>query len=245
MVVDAQRPRLELFRHDRPVVIGHRGAPVLAPENTLASFEAAVSVGADAVELDVGEGLLIGHSKREVPEQPLTFDDALAFVRAHDVAVLVDLKHAGIEREVAEAVRRHGLLERAFVSTTSPLWLRRLASVEPALTRSISYPNDRYRISRFAWPSPAAAASSAAARLAMPLRVPLLLWSARATVLTLHHRVVSEAVVRAARQRGAAVVAWTVNDAAQVTRLGRLGVDGIVTDDPQMALSALATMDRL
>lgn len=232
-----------IFRDDRPLVIGHRGAPALAPENTLASFEAAVSVGADAIELDVGPGLVIAHSRREIPEHPLAFDDALELVQASGAAVLIDLKCARIERDVAEAVRRHGLLERAFVSSTSPFWLRRLASVEPALTRSISYPNDRLHVSRFAWPSPVAAACSAAARRLMPARVPLLLSSARATVLTLHWRLVSEAVVEAAHKRGAALVAWTVNDPGEVARLGRLGVDGVVTDDPKMALSALATME--
>lgn len=35
------------------IVIGHRGAPALAPENTLASIKAAVNAGADMVEFDV------------------------------------------------------------------------------------------------------------------------------------------------------------------------------------------------
>ena len=36
-----------------PRIIGHRGAPRLAPENTLASFRAAAAAGAKAVEFDV------------------------------------------------------------------------------------------------------------------------------------------------------------------------------------------------
>ena len=36
-----------------PLVIAHRGARSLAPENTLAAFHKAVEVGADAIELDV------------------------------------------------------------------------------------------------------------------------------------------------------------------------------------------------
>ena len=36
-----------------PLVIGHRGAPLIAPENSLASFSAAQQSGADAVELDL------------------------------------------------------------------------------------------------------------------------------------------------------------------------------------------------
>lgn len=40
-------------RHTTPVVIAHRGASILAPENTLAAIEQAVSVGAKAIEFDV------------------------------------------------------------------------------------------------------------------------------------------------------------------------------------------------
>src|SRR5207237_3084949 len=64
-----------LSRDGRPLVIGHRGAPVLAPENTLESFEAAVAAGADAVEFDVAENLVIAHSLREQSGEPLVLDD--------------------------------------------------------------------------------------------------------------------------------------------------------------------------
>lgn len=40
-------------RTSRPLIIGHRGASGLAPENTLASFSLAVALGADGVEMDV------------------------------------------------------------------------------------------------------------------------------------------------------------------------------------------------
>jgi glycerophosphoryl diester phosphodiesterase len=35
------------------------------------------------------------------------------------------------------------------------------------------------------------------------------------------------------------VLAWTVNDPATVRRLAAIGVDGIVSDDPGMALATL------
>jgi hypothetical protein len=65
----------------RPLVIGHRGAAALAPENTLEALEAAIDAGADAVEFDVGTGLLLGHSDLERSERPAHLDDALAFLR--------------------------------------------------------------------------------------------------------------------------------------------------------------------
>ncbi|MGZ8899200.1 MAG: glycerophosphodiester phosphodiesterase [Limisphaerales bacterium] len=51
----------QLLREDRPLVIAHRGYSMVAPENTLASFELALSAGADLVELDYY------HSKDGIP----------------------------------------------------------------------------------------------------------------------------------------------------------------------------------
>lgn len=48
----AQLPAIELLRRNRPLVIGHRGASKVAPENTLAAFRSAMTAGADLVELD-------------------------------------------------------------------------------------------------------------------------------------------------------------------------------------------------
>ncbi len=229
-------------RDGRPLVVGHRGAPVAAPENTVASFAAAVAAGADAVELDVVEGLLVAHSLREQAGERLSLDDALAFFRGNDTIVHLDLKPGAATADVAAAVRRHGLERRAFVSSTSPRALRRLAAVAPALPRAVSYPHDRFRLSRVAWPAPVAAVSGAAARTAMPARAPALLRAARATALSLHRALVSARVLAAVRARGAALLAWTVNDPVEVERLARLGVDAIVTDDPEMAV---ATLSRL
>src|SRR5450759_1398239 len=62
-----------------PLVIAHRGASRDAPENTPAAFEAAIALGADAVELDVrrtADGVLVVHhnaSRRGVPLTLLTY----------------------------------------------------------------------------------------------------------------------------------------------------------------------------
>ena len=48
----AASPAETLLASPRPVVIGHRGYPSIAPENTLASFDRALQAGVDLVELD-------------------------------------------------------------------------------------------------------------------------------------------------------------------------------------------------
>jgi len=60
----------------QPLVIGHRGAAALAPENTLAALSAAVAAGAELVEFDVGASLVLGHSARELPAEPISLDEA-------------------------------------------------------------------------------------------------------------------------------------------------------------------------
>jgi glycerophosphoryl diester phosphodiesterase len=225
-----------------PLVIGHRGAAALAPENTLASLAAAVDAGADLVEFDVGAGLVLAHSPGETPAEPISLDDALDFLGRSGAGAHVDVKQDGIEARVVEAVRRHRLAERSVVSAAQARWVRAVAAAGPELPRAIGYPRDRYGVSSVRWPPPLVAAGSAAVRAAMPLRVPLLLGWARANVLSLHHALVTPGVVSAAHRRGAPVLAWTVNDPALVQRLAAAGVDGIVSDDPGMVARTLGTL---
>jgi glycerophosphoryl diester phosphodiesterase len=234
---------MDLRRRDGrpPFVIGHRGAAAVAPENTLAALEAAVAAGADLVEFDVAPNLILAHSRREVPAEPIDLDAALEFLRAHGIGAHLDLKEVGIEQEVVDAVRRHGLTDRALLSTAWPRAARRLAALAPDLPRAIGYPRDQYDIERFRWPRTLTAWGAAALRAAMPARLPLLLGWAHADVVSLHHALVSRAVVRGAHKRGAPVVAFTANDPALVRRLDAIGVDAIVTDDPAMAVATLKT----
>jgi glycerophosphoryl diester phosphodiesterase len=227
-----------------PLVIGHRGAAARAPENTLASLEAAVAAGADLVEFDVGADLGLAHSPQERPADGLSLDDALAFLSPAGVGVHVDAKEPGYEAAILAALRRHGLEERAVVSTAFGVTTRRLAQLAPSLPRAIGYPHDRYRISRFRWPEALSRTGAAALREAMPLRLPILIRRSRANVLSLHHTLCSRAAVAASHRAGAPVLAWTVNDPAGVRRLSEAGVDAIVSDDPEMAREVLGTLSR-
>lgn len=226
----------------RPLVIGHRGAAAVAPENTMASLEAAVAAGVDLVEFDILPGLRLGHSLHELPGEKLTLDEALATLARHDVGVHLDVKLPGYEEEVLAAMRRYGLEERALVSTAFAVTARRVAALAPGLPVAIGYPRDRLGVSNIPWPLPLARAGAATLRQAMPVRVPALLRVAHANVLSLHQTLCSRAAVRAAHRRGAPVLAWTANERPVVLRLAAAGVDGIVSDDPQMVFDVLATL---
>jgi glycerophosphoryl diester phosphodiesterase len=62
---------------------------------------------------------------------------------------------------------------------------------------------------------------------------------AGATAAMLHHSVVSAAAVDRAHAHGAAVFAWTVDDEAALGRMLDAGVDGVITNDPQIFERAL------
>jgi glycerophosphoryl diester phosphodiesterase len=226
----------------RPLVIGHRGAAAVAPENTLAALEAAVAARVDLVEFDISPGLRLGHSLDELPADELSLDDALEYLKGHGVGVHLDVKLPGYEDEVLAAIRRHSVGDRAVVSTSFAVTVRRFARLAPELPRAIGYPRDRLGVSNISWPRPVQRAGAAALRQAMPARVPILLRWSRANTLSLHHTLCSRASVATAHRLGAPVLAWTVNDPAGVRRVTAAGVDGIVSDDPEMALATLLAL---
>ncbi|HEY3960983.1 MAG TPA: glycerophosphodiester phosphodiesterase [Gaiellaceae bacterium] len=228
-----------LRSNGRPLVDGHRGARAVAPENTLAALEAAVAAGADLVEFDVAPGLIVAHSTAETPGEELSLDAALEYLASVDIGVHVDVKLPGYEVAVVDAVRTHGLARRTLFSTALPPVSRTLAALAPDVPRAIGYPNDRLGVSRFAWPAAVTRPGAAALSAAMPLRIPVLLRQSRAGVLALHHTLCSRAAVAAAHRLGAPVFAWPVSDAAGAVRMASLGIDAIVSDDPETTLAAL------
>jgi glycerophosphoryl diester phosphodiesterase len=115
--------------------IGHRGAAALAPENTIQSLRLAQELGCDLVELDVlvvEETLVLAHSAAELPSERATLDEALAVLAPAGTGIQVDLKTPGVEAAVADALRRHGVLDRALVSSFHPGSLRALKGLAGA-----------------------------------------------------------------------------------------------------------------
>ena len=257
---------MNLRADGRPLRVGHKGAAALEPENTLRSLSRAVELGCDLVEfdvLDLDDGtLVLAHSDdlfevshgsargrvrsqtldglREIAPELPTFDEALELLGStNGVGLHVDLKWHGYEAAAAEAIRRHGLVERTVVSTFHASSLRELAVLEPALQRGLTYPFDRRGVSRRRLLTPVAATALVAIRSALPRRITRMLDRARATAAMLHHSVVSRAAVDRAHAHGAAVFAWTVDDEAALRRVLDAGVDGVITNDPQIFERAL------
>jgi glycerophosphoryl diester phosphodiesterase len=241
--------------------IGHRGAAALAPENTLGSFQTAIDTGVDWIEfdvLDLHDGtLVLAHSndlfevshglhpglvrsqtldvlRRFAPELP-TFDEALAFLAERPgVGLHVDLKTDGNGQEVADALHRHGVADRTFVSSNSWRSLLEIAAYAPTVTRGLTYPEDRFGLAKRRALLPVVGAAVIAMRRTVHRRIDRWLARAGARVAVLNQIVISRRVVEHCHARGVPVIAWTVDDPARARRLRALGVDGIVTNDPRI-----------
>ena len=229
---------MKLLRGDGPALrVGHRGAAALAPENTLEGLRVGVEHGLDAIEFDVleeGGRLLLAHSPLELAEASATLDEALEYLAASSAGAHVDLKQRGLEPRVADALRRHGLVERSIVSSLDHAALRELRRHEPRLRVGLSYPEDRYGIARYRAAAPAIAVAMRGLRLALPRVIVRWLTRAGASAAVLHESLVTPAVVDRCHAVGAAVWAWTVNDAETAKRLENWGADAIITDDPRI-----------
>jgi glycerophosphoryl diester phosphodiesterase len=225
--------------------VGHKGADLIAPGNTLGSFDAALEHGVHMIEFDVlpehhdrpGEGrLLLAHDYEHVAGA-LELDAGLAHLASAPFAGLrldVDLKLPGYEDRVAAALREHGLIERTLVST---MWMRslvRLRELEPELRLGWSVP----RIKSGWAASPAVAVPGYGLLVYLRRRVVRAarahLAAGRCDAVMAHHRLVTVALVRAVREEGGELYVWTVDDAAHIRRLERLGVTGVITNDPRL-----------
>ena len=233
---------MNLRRDGRLLRIGHRGAPALAPENTMASLTAAIEHGVDLVEMDVisierSGSLTLAHSLEQVTPDSPTLDEALTLVVAEgtdETGVILDLKSVGIEAGVVEALRRHELLERSVVSSSHASSLRAVKELTPGLTTGLSYPFDRAGISERPGFQPLVRAGLAGLRQALPARIGRMLARARADAALLHHSLVSRRLVDRCHARGAAVLAWTIEDEEALERARGAGVDGVIANDPRL-----------
>jgi glycerophosphoryl diester phosphodiesterase len=225
-----------------PVVrVGHKGADGIAPGNTLASFDAALEAGVDMIEFDVLEvdgRLVLAHDfpdarRREHPslEEGL---EHLASAAFDGLALDVDVKLPGYEARVLEALRERELLPRCLISSQYVASLADLRLAEPTVRLGWSVP----KASRDYTQSPAykvpAYAALRAYRAAFPRRAARALRERRVDAIMAHWRLMSAALVRAVRGAAGELYVWTVDDREHIERLERMGVTGVITNDPRL-----------
>ena len=231
------------------VVIAHRGSSAVAPENTLAAFRLAAEQRTDLVELDVQESadgqVLVAHDAdlmkvasnsariwetnaatlrgidigsyrdpRYAAERVPTLAEALAACKGR-CKVLIELKSYGhnqhLEERVVQIVEAAGMADQCEFMSMNHDMARKIKQLRPSWRVGFLVAKGMGDLTELNGDFLAVEASMATRRF-----------------------------VRTAHRAGQDVYIWTVNDPAWMIRGLTLGVDGLITDHPDVARRVIA-----
>ena len=221
--------------------VGHKGADLVAPGNTFASFEAALEAGVDMIEFDVlrlPDGrLVLAHDYDDAGKrEPATLEEGLdhfAGEAYNGVELDVDLKLPGYEREVVQGLLERGLADRALISSQYVSSLDRIEELSPRIRRGWSVPRVRRDDTKTPL-APIAYGIAAYLRARLPHAAARMLRGGRCEAVMAHWMLVSPRLVTAVHGAGGQLYVWTVDEPEHIARLDRLGVDGVITNDPRL-----------
>jgi glycerophosphoryl diester phosphodiesterase len=223
--------------------VGHKGADLIAPGNTYASFDAALEAGVDMIEFDVlperdGDRMIVAHDYEDAAGRvPQTLEDTLAYLagdRFTGVELDVDLKLPGYELRALHALGAAGVLGRALISSQHRSSLELLRAADPTVRLGWSVPKltrDPFRSRATKVP---AFVGLQVFRFVLPWRAARAIRAGRCDALMVHWRLVTPRLVRRVRGAGGEVYVWTVDELPRIRALKALGVTGVITNDPRL-----------
>jgi glycerophosphoryl diester phosphodiesterase len=244
--------------HGKPLNIAHQGASADAPGNTLAAFRLALEMGADGFELDImlstDDHLVVIHDDtvdrttdgsgpvrqktlaelkaldagarfgaRFAGERIPTLQEVFDLVAGNRAFVNVELKadslkSDGLEEKLVALIRRYDLGERLLISSFNPFALWRVRRLAPDLPLALLY----------------------AESMPVHLRNRWFAFLSRPEALNPSLRIATQEHVRWAKSKGYRLYVWTVDEEPEMRRLIALGVDGIITNKPDLLRQVLA-----
>ncbi|MEO5897695.1 MAG: glycerophosphodiester phosphodiesterase family protein [Vicinamibacterales bacterium] len=231
------------------LVYAHRGGAALRPENSIAAFDHGVALGADGLEFDVhlssdgvvvvhhdttlerttqGRGRVANHTASELAGLgvPL-FTEVLDRYRGTSFIVELKVDSIHLVRQVIYDLRAAGAIERAALGCFHSAPLETARKLEPALSTGSSAQETRRAVYRswIRWPL----GTVGYREFQVPER------SGMTSIVT-------PRFIAQAHQAGLSVKVWTVNDPADMRRLVEWGVDGLITDRPDLAVPIVRSL---
>jgi glycerophosphoryl diester phosphodiesterase len=207
----------------RPLLLGHRGARAIKsiPENTLASFDRALADGCDGFEFDVrlsADGVAVvchdpnaqhveiaSSLAQSLPGLP-RLDHVLQ--RYQQSAFLdIELKVAGLEQPTLALLGEHNPQRGFAVSSFLPEVLRTIHEADSTI--------------------PLGLICESHAELDRWIELPV-------QYLIPNRKLLTPDLIGEVRARRSKILVWTVNDPAEMRRFAERGVDGIISDDPEL-----------
>ena len=229
-------------RSKRVLLIGHRGASKIAPENTLKAFQKAIDLKADYVEFDVhqsmdGELIVIhdpntfrstGHKGsikkmtvleiKELDagdgEQIPTLEELISLAKGK-IGLQLEIKASGLAQKIIDVLQNADLIESTIISSFIHKELSEVQKIEPSVKL---------------------------APLLLGIRKNKTLQKAVDNKFGYIHpqfKLINKSFIDAAHQKDIKVNAWTVDEKDDMEKLIDMGIDGIITNDVELAKEVL------
>ncbi|MBY9018420.1 MAG: glycerophosphodiester phosphodiesterase [Candidatus Lokiarchaeota archaeon] len=224
---------------EKILVIGHKGASNISPENTLLAFRKAIELKADYIEFDIhksldGEivvihdndtynttgtrGLIKEMMLKEIQELDAgegekipTLNDLIKLTKGK-INLQPEIKAPGLIDDLVQILRKNNLVKKTIISSFDITQLINMKEIEPALKIGYLIPSELTRpriLSRYI---------QKAVKNEFYAIHP-------------HFTTISKELVDNIYANNLKINAWTVNEEEEMKRLIDLGVDGIITDD--------------
>jgi glycerophosphoryl diester phosphodiesterase len=225
----------------KQLVVAHRGASGVAPENTLLAFQIAHDIGADMIELDVqqtedgelvcihdfkvdrttnGSGAVAEMSFHEIRELDAgqgqripTLAEVLDFCRGK-LKVVIELKVTDIEKEILSLVHKRGMLSEIMLCSFLHGTLIEARSLNVDVTTAVLVSKIKEGIVDY-----------------------VLEMESNALNPDFNH--VTPSLVSELHRNELQIFPWTVNDSATMAELYNTSIDGLITNFPDRALEVL------
>lgn len=222
-----------------PLVIAHRGASALEPENSPAAFRRAVALGADGIELDVhstADGVMVVHHDPSIDglSIPRTAHRSLLTARLPNGEPIPTLENA--LQVIGDRVT--GFIEVKALPAQHDAALLRVIDAAPAPDRCHVHSFDHRIVRRLHDARPQLVCGILSS--SYPLDPMRQMEDACATELWQHDDVTDAALTDAVHARGGRLYVWTVDDPARMRVLASWGADGVCTNRPDAAREAFA-----
>lgn len=229
------------------MIVAHRGASGYAPENTLAAIKVAIEMKADMAEFDVyrsKDGVIVvmhddtvnrtTNGKGKIEEMTLkelktldagskydkkfagekipTLEEVIKETQGK-ILLNIEIKGSGCEKGIVELVKKYGMQDKVQVSSFHHEYLQTIKKLNPDIH------------------------TGALVNFAPDLKI--IVSEIGADALNIMWLGFNETLLKQTKEIGLQMFVWTVNDETGMRKMINAGVDGIITNYPDRAVSVL------
>jgi glycerophosphoryl diester phosphodiesterase len=234
-------------KNKKILIIGHKGASSIAPENTLRAFRKAIELKADFIEFDIhlskdnemviihdsntftktrNNGLIKEMTLKELKQ--LDFGEGekiptlaeLITIAKDRIGLVFDIKASGFNEKLVEILRNANLVNKSIVSSFSFNELIKIQGIDSNIKFGLILPEVMK------------------SKKIIIKRIQKAINNKFFSIHP-HFSIIDNQVIEFCHKNNLKVFGWTVNDVKDMRHLIQMGIDGIITDDIQLLKKVL------